>query len=63
MFRSNLMQFYNIIMPRENAYDIFSALGQLGVVEVSDNDPSLALLSRPFANYIKRCDELLFLID
>jgi V-type H+-transporting ATPase subunit a len=50
-------------MPRENAYDIFNALGQLGIVEVNDCDPTLPLISRPFANYIKRCDDLLFTID
>jgi V-type H+-transporting ATPase subunit a len=50
-------------MPRENAYDIFNALGHLGILQVNDSDPNLPLLSRPFANYIKRCDELLFTIS
>lgn len=63
MFRSNLMGYYNLIMPRESAWDIFNALGMLGCVEIVDYDPTIPQVNRPFANYVKRCDDLLLHIQ
>lgn len=36
MFRSNLMMYYHLVMPRESAWDIVNGLGELGCVEIVD---------------------------
>lgn len=59
MFRSNLMLYYHLVMPRESAWDIINGLGELGCVEIVDHEPTLPQLNRPFANYVKRCDDTL----
>lgn len=41
-------------MPRESAWTIMDELGYLGKVEIVDYDPTIPLIARPFANYIKR---------
>ena len=59
IFRSQEMEFYNLIVPRESAWDVMNALGYYDTIHFVDYDPSLPLINRPFANYIKRCDDLL----
>ncbi|CAK67980.1 unnamed protein product (macronuclear) [Paramecium tetraurelia] len=59
MLRSQEMSLYQLIMPRESAWAVMDQLGYMGKVEIIDHDPSIPLIARPFANYIKRCDDLL----
>lgn len=48
------MLLYQLIMPRESAWTVMDELGYLGKVEIIDHEPLAPLISRPFANYIKR---------
>lgn len=54
MFRSQTMLYYQLVMPRESAWDILNGLGELGAAQLIDYDPSLPMMRRPFAQYIKR---------
>lgn len=51
------MGLYNLIMPRESAWEILNELGDKSCLHIIDPDPTLPLHNRPFANYVKRCDE------
>jgi V-type H+-transporting ATPase subunit a len=46
-------------MPTESAWEILNSIGLIGNVHFIDYDPDLPIINRPFANYIKRCDEQL----
>lgn len=37
MFRSTIMLHYNLVMPRESAWDIINGLGEMGIVEIIDS--------------------------
>jgi len=52
--RSEDVHYCNLVMPRENAWDILNELGHLNALHFIEQDE----FSRPFANFIKRCDEL-----
>ncbi len=54
MFRSNSMKYYNLIISRESAWEVLNQLGDLEALHFVDYDPSLPIINRPFANYIKR---------
>lgn len=50
-------------MPRESAWEILNELGNLSSLHFVDHDPSLPLINRPFANYIKRCEDIFTKLD
>jgi len=50
-------------MPRESAWEILNELGDTSKLHFIDPTPGLPLINRPFANYIKRCDETLLRIN
>lgn len=52
--RSEDVHYCNLVMPRENAWDILNELGSLNALHFIDQDE----FSRPFANFIKRCEEI-----
>lgn len=52
--RSEDVHYCNLVMPRENAWDVLNELGNLNALHFIDNDE----FSRPFANFIKRCEEV-----
>lgn len=56
-FRSEDVHYYNLIMPRENAWEILNQLGELDALHFVENE-SGANFARPFANFIKRCEEI-----
>jgi V-type H+-transporting ATPase subunit a len=58
MFRSASMGYYNIIMPRESAWEIMNKLGDLKCVHFLDMNPAEAAFNRPFSNSIRRCDDI-----
>lgn len=41
LFRSQEMEFYNLIVPRESAWDVMNALGYFDIVHFVDYDPLL----------------------
>lgn len=53
------MGYYKLIVPRESAWNVMNELCELDCIHFVDYDPLLPLINRPFANYIKRCDDLL----
>lgn len=57
------MGYYNLIMPRESAWEILNELGDKSCLHIVDPDPNLPLHNRPFANYVKRCDDTLIKIN
>lgn len=48
------MEFYNLVIPRESAWDVMNILGYFDSVHLIDCDPTLPQINRPFANYVKR---------
>jgi V-type H+-transporting ATPase subunit a len=61
IFRSETMGYYQLILPRESAWEILSELGDTSTLHYIDDNP-LPLINRPFANYIKRCEEVINLL-
>ncbi|CAD8117146.1 unnamed protein product [Paramecium sonneborni] len=63
LFRSEQMEFYNLVIPRESAWDVMNTLGYFDSVHLIDYDPTLPQINRPFSNYVKRCDDVLQKIE
>jgi V-type H+-transporting ATPase subunit a len=57
-FRSEKMGYYNIVLSRENAWEILNDFGEIDALHFIDQDPLTGNFARPFANYVKRCDEI-----
>lgn len=57
------MIYNHILMPRELAWEILNKLGEVKCLHFVDLNPNLPLIARPFANYIKRCDEVTLKLD
>ncbi|KRX01228.1 hypothetical protein PPERSA_05814 [Pseudocohnilembus persalinus] len=57
------MSYYNLAMPRESAWEVLNELGKIGTIHCIDALDGAPNISRPFANIIKRCDELLVKIS
>lgn len=58
-FRSEKMGFYNLIMPRESAWEILNELGELNCLEFIDENP-FELSSKPYSKFVKRIEEMNF---
>ncbi|CAK56023.1 unnamed protein product (macronuclear) [Paramecium tetraurelia] len=63
MFRSQEMSYFQLVMPQDSAWTIMDQLGYLSKVEIIDHNRNEALINRPFANYVKRCDDLMVKIE
>ncbi|CAD8150157.1 unnamed protein product [Paramecium octaurelia] len=59
-FRSKQMRYYSLVIPRESAWVVMNELARLDQLHFVDYDPQLPMISRPFANYVKRCDDSIF---
>lgn len=53
-YRSKPMKYYNLLVPRESAWEVMNDLGAIDSIHFVDYDPTLPMINRPFANYIKR---------
>ncbi|CAD8160401.1 unnamed protein product [Paramecium octaurelia] len=62
-FRSKKMRYYSLVIPRESAWVVMNELARLGQLHFVDYDPQLPMINRPFANYVKRCDDSLFKLN
>jgi len=58
MFRSDRMGYYTLHMPREYAWEVINELGALDCLQFVDQNTSEAGFHRPYANYIRRCEDL-----
>lgn len=56
------MGYYQLLMPSESAWEILSVLGDISSLHIIDDNPQ-PLINRRFANYIKRCEEVLYFIN
>ena len=57
LFRSASMGYYQLVLPRESAWEILSELGDTSTLHyIDDNDKPL--MNREFASYNKRCEEV-----
>jgi V-type H+-transporting ATPase subunit a len=52
------MGYYSIVMPRENAWEIFNELGGLSALQFNDLNAGLVAFNRPYSNYLQRCGEM-----
>ncbi|CAD8156140.1 unnamed protein product [Paramecium pentaurelia] len=58
-FRSETMAYYQIIVPKESAWNVFNEMGKLSMVQVVDMSPDEPHVNRPFYQYIRRADEVI----
>uniref|UniRef100_A0A8C6P4K0 V-type proton ATPase subunit a n=1 Tax=Nothobranchius furzeri TaxID=105023 RepID=A0A8C6P4K0_NOTFU len=58
VFRSEEMCLVQLFLQSGSEYDCISELGELGLVEFRDLNPSVSSFQRRFASEIKRCDEM-----
>ncbi|CAL9683456.1 unnamed protein product [Knipowitschia caucasica] len=58
VFRSEEMCLAQLFLQSGSEYDCISALGELGLVEFRDLNPSVSSFQRRFVSEIKRCDEM-----
>jgi len=57
LLRSEGMNLYEIFMPIESAWTIMNELGKVASLHFIDINENLVIFSRPYSQYIKRCDE------
>ncbi|KAL0979347.1 hypothetical protein UPYG_G00183950 [Umbra pygmaea] len=58
LFRSEEVCLAQLFLQSVSAYDCISELGELGLVEFRDLNPSVNLFQRKFVTEIKRCEEM-----
>jgi hypothetical protein len=58
LFRSEEMSYFQLSMSRETSWETLNELGDLSCLQFIDQDPQTAAFARPFADHIKRIDEL-----
>jgi len=63
MFRSEDMNLYNLIMPRESAWHILNQLGTIDCVHFVDMQSDMGNFNRPFYSQVKRCEDMLAKLD
>ncbi|KAL4468898.1 hypothetical protein ABPG72_009168 [Tetrahymena utriculariae] len=59
LMRSDRMAYYNIVIPRESAWEVLNQLGQVQVVQFEDQNAHENHLSRVFTPQIKRAEDIL----
>lgn len=62
-FRSEELELYSLLIPREGAYKLFSRLGEEDLIHFIDADPSCLPVNRLNYKHTKRCEELLRSIE
>ncbi|KAM3868239.1 V-type proton ATPase 116 kDa subunit a [Diretmus argenteus] len=58
LLRSEEMCLAQLFLQAGSAYDCISELGEMGLVEFRDLNPSVTSFQRKFVNEIKRCEEM-----
>lgn len=62
-FRSEEIELYCLLIPRENAYKLVSQLGDKDLFHFIDSDPHAHSFNRLYSKQTKRCEELLKKVD
>ncbi|CDQ62788.1 unnamed protein product [Oncorhynchus mykiss] len=63
LFRSEEMCLTQLFLQSGSAYDCISELGEMGMVEFRDLNPSVNLFQRKFVTELKRCEEMERILD
>ena len=58
LFRSEEMSYFQLSMSRETSWETLNELGDLSCLQFIDQDPHTAAFARPFAEQIRRIDDL-----
>lgn len=58
LFRSDRMGYYNILMPREYAWEVLNELGELDAIQFVDLNSNETAFNRPYSNHVKRAEDL-----
>ena len=61
LFRSATMKYYELYIPKEDAYQVISKLAPHGFVEFLD--AAAGNFHKPYYNSIRRCEEVVSKID
>lgn len=61
LFRSATMKYYELYIPKEDAYQVVSKLAPHGFVEFLD--AAAGNFHKPYYNSIRRCEEVVSKID
>lgn len=56
-FRSESMDYYQLVIPDSNAHEILAALGRLNLVHFIDKNKAVPIIYRPYVNILKHCSE------
>lgn len=56
--RSEEMGYYSLAISRDYAWEVMNELGELSSLQFIDLNSDEASSSRPFSNYIRRCDDI-----
>ena len=59
LFRSESMQLVQFIVPAEATHDTVLSLGEIGLVQFKDMNPSKSGFQRTYYKQVKRCEEML----
>ena len=51
------MGYYSIVVPSDQAWEVFNQLGKLSAVQFTDQNSDQAVFNRRYASYIRRCEE------
>src|SRR3990167_10346519 len=54
-FRSEKMSYYEMRVSYDSAWGALGHLGTISSVELEDLNQNIAVMMRPFVNYVKRC--------
>ena len=58
LFRSERMGYFNIVLPRNDAWEILNELGEIPALQFIDQNAADATFARPYNSYVKRCEEM-----
>ena len=59
LFRSEVMGYYNLILPHESVWEILNELGELGVLQFVDLNANCPKnRPGPIIEYIRRCQDI-----
>ena len=56
-FRSESMDYYQLVIPDANAHEILAALGRQNLVHFIDKNKSVPTIYRPYVNMLKHCSD------